>query len=88
MVDDVLEAKHFDLSRRRQFDLLVEVARQAVLNLVHLLSLLLDFFGEFVFLIDQNTNVLSYTHFDLVVFMDLSNVKMQTHELHNALLTE
>ena len=88
MVDDVLEAKHFDLSRRRQFDFLVEVARQAILNLVHLLSLLLDFFGEFVLLIDQNTNVLSYTNFDLVVLMDLTNVEMQTHELHNALLTE
>lgn len=88
MVDDVLEAKHFDLSRRRQFDFLVEVARQAILNLVHLLSLLLDFFGEFVLLIDQNTNVFSYTNFYLVVLMDLANVEMQTHELHNALLTE
>ena len=61
VVHNVLEVEDFDLSWRGKLDFLIIVTREAVLYLVLLLSLLLYFFGEFIFLIDKHADILSQT---------------------------
>lgn len=58
VVHNVLKVENFYLSRRGQPNLLIKISRQTILNFVLISALLFEFFGEFVFLVNQYVNVL------------------------------
>lgn len=88
VIHNVLKVEYFDFGRWWQTNSLVEITRQTVLYLVLLFTLLLNFFGEFVLLVNQNTDVLPNTFLQTVVLVYFAHVQMQTHELNNTLLTQ
>ena len=74
MVHNVFEVKHFDLGRWRQSNLLIKIARKTILDFVFLFSLQFDLLGEFVLLVDQNTDILSHTWLKTVVLVNFAHV--------------
>jgi hypothetical protein len=88
VVHDVVPPEHFQLSWRRQHYLRVEVSRQAVLGFIVQLFESLLFLGEFVFLVDEDADVLANALLLLVVFVDAPHIHVQAHKLNYRLLTQ
>ena len=74
MVHYVFEVKNFDLSRWRQSNLLIKIARKTILDFVFLFALQFYLLGKFVLLVDQNTDILSHTWLKTVVLVNFAHV--------------